>query len=93
MGNFSVDEKNKCIAYKELIEELNQQIKEKENAIQNLEVEYFKKWLLNNVLKIFLYDQRLYICSYFIRLLLLIVFLNYLFYILNSLVLCFDSLD
>lgn len=51
MADFIVDDKIKRIAYKELVEDINQQIKEKENAVQKLEIEYFKKWLLNNVSK------------------------------------------
>lgn len=45
----NVDEEIKIKAYKELIEELNQQIQDKENIIDNLEVEWFKKYLLYEV--------------------------------------------
>jgi hypothetical protein len=47
--SFSVDEEVKCKAYKELIKELNQEIKDKNEEKEKLEIEYFKKWLLNGI--------------------------------------------
>ena len=45
----NVDEEIKIKAYKQLIEELEQQYKEKDNIVKNLEVELFKKYLLYEV--------------------------------------------
>ncbi|WP_244835243.1 hypothetical protein [Clostridium sp. BJN0001] len=40
-------EENKRKAYKELIQELNEEVKDRKKTKERLEIEYFKKFLLN----------------------------------------------
>ena len=48
---FSIGEEIKCKAYKELIQELEKELEDKPKEIERLEIEYFKKWLLNEAIK------------------------------------------